>query len=89
MERAEEADLFRRHVLTSTNLEQDITLLYYTGTPSFTANSTKNSFGDPDPHVLGLPYPEPGPVICFKILFCRHFSPLNNIYEKKGKDPYL
>jgi hypothetical protein len=41
MERAEEADLFRRHVLTATNLEQDITLLYYTGTPSFTAYPTK------------------------------------------------
>jgi hypothetical protein len=37
MERAEEPDLFRRHVLTATNLEQDITLLYYTGNPSFTA----------------------------------------------------
>jgi hypothetical protein len=42
MERAEEADLFRRHVLTATNLEQDITLLYYTGTPSFTAYPIKN-----------------------------------------------
>jgi hypothetical protein len=56
MERAEEADLFKRHVLTATNLEQDITLLYYTGTPLLHSSyRTKNGVGDPDPHFFGPP----------------------------------
>ncbi len=67
MERAEEPDLFRRHVLTATSLEQDITLLYYTGNPLLHSSyrTKKPVFEDPDPNVLGLPDPEPE--VCIRL----------------------